>query len=343
MERPSPTILYVDDDEALIRLVQRGLARRGFMVEGANTVEDGLARLSKGGIDVIALDHFLKAGTGMEFLAATSALPARPPVVYVTAADDVTVAVEALKAGAADYVPKVVGEDFLELMRRAMEHALEIGRLQRERERAEKATRDALELAEARLNEMNHRIANSLGLVSAMLRMQASRMPDRATAAALAQVDARIAAIGGVHRLLYTSGDVRSVDTKSYLSRLVKELGESSGLPGVTITCELADHISIPTDKAVSVGVLVTELVTNALKYAYPDSGGEIRVRLRQGADREVELVVEDDGVGWNGSSSVKGTGIGNRLIAAMAMNLGTTVRYSEGPGCRAAVKFTPR
>src|SRR5579883_966630 len=57
MER-SPTILYVDDDEALVRLIQRGLSRRGYGVEGATTIEDGLARLAKGDIDVVALDHF---------------------------------------------------------------------------------------------------------------------------------------------------------------------------------------------------------------------------------------------------------------------------------------------
>src|SRR5579883_778096 len=168
MER-SPTILYVDDDEALVRLIQRGLSRRGYGVEGATTIEDGLARLAKGDIDVVALDHFLATGTGMEFLAAMATTPSRPPVVYVTAADDITVAVEALKAGAADYVPKVVGEDFLELLHRAMDQALRVGRLQRERERAERETRDALELAEARLHEMNHRVANSLTLVSAMV------------------------------------------------------------------------------------------------------------------------------------------------------------------------------
>ncbi|HLJ70177.1 MAG TPA: two-component system sensor histidine kinase/response regulator, partial [Roseiarcus sp.] len=63
MERSSPTILYVDDDEALVRLVQRGLSRRGYSVEGAATIEDGLARLGKGDIDVVALDHFLASGT----------------------------------------------------------------------------------------------------------------------------------------------------------------------------------------------------------------------------------------------------------------------------------------
>lgn len=339
MER-SPTILYVDDDEALVRLIQRGLSRRGYSVEGATTIEDGLARLAKGDIDVVALDHFLAAGTGMEFLAAMATTPSRPPVVYVTAADDITVAVEALKAGAADYVPKVVGEDFLELLRRAMDQALRVGRLQRERERAERETREALELAEARLHEMNHRVANSLTLVSAMVRMQASRMSDRAAVAALSQVEARIAAIGGVHRLLYTSGDVKSVDMRNYLTRLITELDETSRRPGLSITAETPDNVKILTDKAVSVGVLVTELVTNAVKYAYPEGGGEIRVQLRPIAERKVELVVEDDGVGWNGAALAKGTGIGSRLIAAMAMNLGTTVRYGDGPGCNVMIAF---
>src|SRR5215510_3480930 len=100
---PRARLLYVDDDPALARLVQRTLGRRGYDVESVVTPAEGMARLAAGGIDVIALDHFLATGTGLDFLAELQQQPDRPPVVYVTGVSDAVVAVAALKAGAADY------------------------------------------------------------------------------------------------------------------------------------------------------------------------------------------------------------------------------------------------
>src|SRR5262245_6786295 len=125
-------LLYVDDDPALARLVQRTLGRRGYDVETVTTAAEGLARLDGGGVDVVALDHFLATGTGLDFLAELRQNPRRPPVVYVTGVSDASVAVAALKAGAADYVIKTPGEEFFELLGNAIDQAIEKARLQRE-------------------------------------------------------------------------------------------------------------------------------------------------------------------------------------------------------------------
>jgi DNA-binding response OmpR family regulator len=112
MPNATPRVLYVDDDPALARLVQRTLGRRGYVVENVASSDAGLARLREGGIDLIALDHFLPVGTGLDFLQALRDVAAAPPVVYVTAQTDAAVAVAALKAGASDYVLKTPGDDF---------------------------------------------------------------------------------------------------------------------------------------------------------------------------------------------------------------------------------------
>jgi len=100
--------------------------------------------------------------------------------------------------------------------------------------------------------------------------------------------------------------------------------------------------VRVPTDKAVSIGVIVTELMTNAYKYAYPeDSRGEIRVVLRRSADGLLTIDVEDDGVGWKGAGVAQGTGLGSRIITAMAANLQTTVAYEPvAKGTHAVFKF---
>ncbi|MDP4021756.1 response regulator [Methylobacterium sp. NEAU 140] len=336
-------ILYIDDDPGLARLVQRTLTARGYAVEAAADGEGGLARLAQGGIDLVALDHHMPGRTGLDLLPAIRALPDAPPVVYVTGSDDSRVAVAALKAGAVDYVWKDVQGQFRELLAEAVGTALRAEALRRDKERAEAAVRAARDRAELLLREVNHRVANSLALVAALAHMQTSAVSDPAAKAALEEMQARISAIAGIHRRLYTSEDVEAVELDAYLASLVEELQAAMKAAGRDHAIRLdAVPVRLATDKAVSVGVVVTELVTNAYKYAYPaDASGEIRVALRRQEPDLLELAVEDDGVGWSGEGRPRGTGLGSRIVKAMAANLRTALVYGTGgSGTRASLSF---
>jgi two-component sensor histidine kinase len=324
------TVLHIDDDAGLSRLVSRTLGRQGFVVENAVDAAEGLARIARGGIDAVVLDHYLRSGTGMNVLEALSELEHAPPVVYVTGSSEPTVAVDALKAGAADYVHKTVGEEFFVLLESALHQSLEKARLEREKERAEQEVRAAKERAEILLAEVNHRVANSLSLVAALVRMQASATKEPEARDALAETQVRISAIANLHRKLYTSEDVRSVNLEEYISALIHEIDASMKAAGhqSRMRAEL-ETVLLPTDKAVSVGMIVTELITNAYKYAYPQgSDGEVRVVLRRSDETRAILTVEDDGVGFSGTGTPKGTGMGTRIVKAMASSLGTAVEY---------------
>jgi len=328
-------VLQIDDDATLARLVEKSLTRRGYSYEHASDAAAGLARIAEGGFDVVVLDHFLDCGTGMGVLERLGGMADAPPVVYVTGSLEPMVAVEALKAGAADYVLKTAGGEFVVLLVNAIEQAIEKTRLQRQKELAEQQVRVARDRAEILLGEVNHRVANSLALVAALVRMQASAISDPHARDALTETQARISAIAGLHRRLYTSEDVRSVSLDSYLQSLIEELDttmRAAGSPASVVT-DLAP-VTMLTDKAVSVGVIVTELLTNAYKYAYPDEAtGQIRVLLRREEGGGILLVVEDDGVGWDGTGPAKGTGLGTRMISAMAQQLGTSILYGDGGG----------
>ncbi len=119
-----PTLLYIDDDETLARLVDRGLTRLGLRVIHAASGEQGLERLQQGGIDVVALDQYMPGLDGLETLERILAIANAPPVVFVTASQDSTIAVTALKAGAADYLVKDVQGDFIPLLQVAVSGAL---------------------------------------------------------------------------------------------------------------------------------------------------------------------------------------------------------------------------
>ena len=215
-------------------------------------------------------------------------------------------------------------------------------------ERVRERTADlaaARDRAELLLTEVNHRVANSLTLVAALVKLQANAVKDHAAREALDETEARIHAIASVHKRLYGSDDVRVVALDEYLSGLLDQLAVSmreKGL-GASLRYEL-EPVSMPTDASINLGVVVTEWVTNAFKYAYPDRSGEIRVRLKQLADERAELVVDDDGVGRSDDSPAKGTGLGTRIAKAMATTMRADIQYlGRKPGTTARLIFPLR
>lgn len=322
-------ILYIDDDAGCCRLVEKSLARKGHQVVTALSGVDGLARAAGERFDIIAVDHYMPEQDGLETLQALRALPDCPPVVYVTGSEESRVAVAALKAGAADYIVKSAGGDFVDLIEQSFTKALAARRTQQEKQAAEDALKASNERLAALLREVNHRVSNSLQLVSAFVHMQARQLNNEAAREALKDTDRRIQAIAQVHRRLYTSDNVESVAMDEYLAAIIAELEETWSTPQAPRTIRLnAEPLRLHTDKAVSLGVIVNELVSNACKYAYSDGeAGEIRVRLAR-ENGGFRLEVEDDGVGMGDGTAPRGSGLGSQLVGAMARSLASKVDY---------------
>ena len=339
----APRILYIDDDEGLRRLVSRALERRGFQVDCALGGIEGVDMAAQVKYDLIAVDHYMPGQDGLTTLQQLRKLPDPPPVIYVTGSEESRVAVAALKAGAIDYVVKTVGEEFFDLLARAIEQGIVRVRMHTEKERAETQLRESHERLEAMLHEVNHRVANSLQLVSAFVYMQARNAGNDETRAALGDTQRRIAAIAQVHRRLYTGNSVNKVDMADYLGSLLTDLEETWSTPESPRSLTLvAEPVELATDKAVAVGVIVNELVSNACKYAYgANTTGEVRVELKAEGGK-FRLLVEDDGCGMPADGAVKGTGLGSKLINAMAATLKSAVDYDAGhAGVRASLLAT--
>jgi two-component sensor histidine kinase/CHASE3 domain sensor protein len=203
----------------------------------------------------------------------------------------------------------------------------------------------ARDRAEVLLSEVNHRVANSLSLVSSLVHLQSKALKDPAAKDALAETQERIFAISLVHKRLYSSTDVRAVALDEYFNTLLDHLRTSlrGQGPGLTLSFEI-ERVMLETDFSINLGVVLTELVTNAFKYAYPDGVGEIRVRLRRLSDEQAELVVEDDGIGRVDGAPAKGTGVGSRIVNAMCASLGARIDYRNlQPGTAAHLKFSSK
>jgi two-component sensor histidine kinase len=347
MNSAMPTLLYIDDDETLARLVDRGLTRLGFKVVRAASGTDGIDRLRQGGIDVIALDQYMPGLDGLETLERILAVPNAPPVVFVTASQDSSIAVTALKAGAADYLVKDMLGDFIPLLHVAIDGALRQARVQKARDDAEAevhASRDRYAALAAErevlLREVNHRVGNSLQIIASLLHLQASSSTQDDVKAALTNAMGRVAAVAQVHRRLYTSHDLKSVLLNQYLGALLEDLRRSAEGNRMSRLTLKAEPVEIDPDRAVAVGIIVNELVMNAVKYAYPDGAGPINVNLNAQGD-DLVLSIADDGVGLNAKSDPRSTGMGQRIVTAMASKLDASVeRDPAHAGTRIVLRF---
>jgi two-component sensor histidine kinase len=195
-----------------------------------------------------------------------------------------------------------------------------------ERQRYERNLREALEHQKVLVNEINHRVKNSLQLVTSMFNLQATATSDLGLAQSLQDAIGRVTAVARIHERLYRSADIATIDLAAYLADICGDLAALT--PQSDIQYEVSEPIRMSTDHAVRVALLVTELVTNAARHAYPEDGqGRILVGLaRSGADA-VTLSVRDEGSGLpQGFDVERSGGLGMKIVVALVKQSGATL-----------------
>jgi two-component sensor histidine kinase len=184
-----------------------------------------------------------------------------------------------------------------------------------------------------RLKEANHRIKNSLQLACSLLRLQALKYPDTYLEAELFQASSRIASIPKVHDRLSRTDDSQ-VDVAAYLRDLCADLTSSLSLtPGQSVRV-MATHTLAPADFAISLGLIVAELVTNALKHAYRDgAGGKIQVAFIPLADGTLQLTIADQGIGLpRGFEMAEHGGLGMLFLTNLCHSLKADLEIDRTP-----------
>ena len=200
---------------------------------------------------------------------------------------------------------------------------------------------------EALLRDVNHRVGNNLAMVSALLNVQSRQTREPAVKQALAQAQSRIQAIAAGQRRLRLDIEADEIEARPYLEDLLAEIGKAAEGRPIEIVLAM-DAIRLPGRDAVSFVVVINELVTNAIKHAFPDgAGGRITISLVRTPEENLVLSVEDDGVGMPEDQETAGLGksVINALLRSMRASL-DAAPLSPGaarPGTRVAVTFPRR
>jgi two-component sensor histidine kinase len=190
----------------------------------------------------------------------------------------------------------------------------------------------ALDRHQVLLKEVNHRVKNSLQVVTAMLQLQANSVGDPALSERLNEASSRVNAVGRAYERLAYNADYENIELVEYLREIVGDL-EPTVAP-CKIQFEATEEIQIAADRAILVGLIINELVANAGKYAYPDcAGGLIWVRLFQSEKNSILVSVRDEGAGLPpGFDPTTSKRLGTRLVNALSKQLGADLTRPISP-----------
>ena len=200
-----------------------------------------------------------------------------------------------------------------------------------------------LEEKESLLKEVHHRVKNNLQLISSLLNLQAAKIADPDIAELFADSRNRVRSMALVHENLYRAGNFARVPMNGYVQNLCAQLVRAYNIQTKPIGMDLSiDDVQLDLDRAISCGLIVNELVSNAMKHAFPDgSTGHVHVELKRAENMRLVLRVWDDGVGLvDGAAAATSDSMGHQLVHDLALQLDGDVTFATGPGTTITVTF---
>jgi two-component sensor histidine kinase len=213
----------------------------------------------------------------------------------------------------------------------------------RERRRVEQQLRASLLEKEVLLKEIHHRVKNNLQIISSLLSLQAANVHDSTTLAQFRDSQNRVRSMALIHERLYRSDDLAKINFREYIDDLSGHLLQSYLSQDNTVSLKVeAEDIYLDIDTAIPCGLLISELVSNALKHAFPQGrSGTLGIEMKQCDDGQYHVVVRDDGVGIAEDLDFRKTkSLGLKLVHNLARQLGGTVDFQNGRGTEIAVSF---
>jgi PAS domain S-box-containing protein len=212
-----------------------------------------------------------------------------------------------------------------------------------ERARSEAQILASLKEKEVLLKEVHHRVKNNLQIISSLLNLQSSRSADSRTQAILKENQNRVRSMALIHEQLYLSGNLAAIDVHQYIQRLAQQVlnSFSDGHTAVSLHTDI-EHVPVNADTAIACGLIINELISNALKYAFRGrEAGEIRIALARGDD-QVRLRIADNGVGLPaGFDAHKTETLGLQIVRTLTEQLRGTLSIDTSNGTQITIEFS--
>jgi two-component sensor histidine kinase len=339
-------ILLVEDNPGDVRLLQEMFAteRQGsYDLTHFPRLGQALNHLAKGGVDIVLLDLGLPDENGIDTVRRVRKLAPQVPLIVLTGRDDEAAVAEAMLEGAQDYLVK--GQIETRALPRALRHAIERFRLLTKAALTNIELERRVQEKDILLSEIHHRVKNSLQVVSSLLSLESARIQDAHIVEMLQNTQNRIRSMALIHQTLYQSKDFARVDFHAFLLSFVPPLIQSYSVDPEQVVLDIhVAEVRLPIDAAIPCGLIVNELISNALKHAFPDGRrGTIGIDFTHDSDNHATLSVRDDGIGIPEDFSFERSDtLGVQLVYLLAGQLGGTVTLERG-GVPCPTRFVVR
>jgi two-component sensor histidine kinase len=203
-----------------------------------------------------------------------------------------------------------------------------------ERREIESNLRILVKEKELLMKEVQHRVKNNLNVISSLLSLELSRIDDKITRQTYISTINRIYSMSSLYEKLYLSENLKSVELDTYIKDLVKSIYQSYCIDPCNIILDLSlDEASMITKKAIPLGLIINELISNSLKYAYPNGkSGILHVRMQKG-NSYIEVTVSDDGIGFSKEDTEKSKSIGIMLVKMLSTQIKAELEMKSDKG----------
>ena len=355
-ENNPPLILLVDDEKTLRLVLSRAMQREGYRIAQATDGEQCLESCQQLQPDMVLLDAMMPQMDGFTCCAKLHTLMGDdcPAVLMITTLNDKASVDRAFEVGATDYVTKPIAWAVLkQRVRRLLQTRWAMTELKTanatlqteitSRQQAESQIKASLKEKEVLLKEIHHRVKNNLQIISSLLKLQSRHTDNSQTLEMFKESQSRIRTMALIHEKLYQSNDLARVNFGEYIVNLAANLFRSYELHSTQVKPLISvENIFLEIDVAVPCGLIINELVSNSLKYAFtPGSSGEIKIELYAENEQDLALIVSDNGVGlpegldWQNLKS-----LGLQLVNNLVEQLGGDVKLSRKFGTQFKITF---
>jgi PAS domain S-box-containing protein len=210
-----------------------------------------------------------------------------------------------------------------------------------ERKKAEDDLKESLKEKEILLREIHHRVKNNMEIISSLLKLQIKQVEEEEAENVLKESQGRVKSMAMIHEKLYQSKSFTKINFKNYVENLVNDIFYSYGIKKGTIEPKLEiENINIDIDTLIPVGLIINELVTNSVKYAFPKGKGTIKIKLRSNQD-QLELIIADNGVGLPDEMDYKNTdSLGLQLVNGLVYQIDGEIELQRSQGTEYKITF---
>jgi two-component sensor histidine kinase len=333
-------ILHLEDSDEDAELISESLRGDDIAchITRVETRDAFREAMDHGDWDIILADYSLPSFDGISALKLAADKRPDLPFIFVTGALGEELAIETLKNGATDYILK----HRLDRLPQAVTRAKRESDFAKARTEAEQKLKASLREKDLLLQEVHHRVKNNLQVICSLLDMQSDAVNDPVLASALQESQKRIQSMAMVHEMLYASSCLNDIDFAEYTHLLAAEVSTSYGIDParIRLTFEL-EPIRFEIDRAIPCGLILNELLSNALKHAFPAGrSGEVHISLHQ-EERCIRLAVEDTGVGLpEGPSPRQNSSLGLPIVNILTQQLRGSIEITSNHGSHFVLKF---